>query len=74
MAFWAHSVIRDPGNDFTHPSPAQPQAESKEARDVVGYLNFVLEYVYDLPARIAAFRKVDIEEAMRSAEPGEAAK
>src|SRR5438874_1373269 len=56
MAEWAHAVIRDPGNDYTHPDPDQPEANAKEAKDIVGYLDFLLEYVYDLPARIKKFR------------------
>lgn len=56
MVEWAHTVIRDTGNDFTHPTPDQAPAQEKEARQVVGYLEFVLEYVYDLPKRIESFR------------------
>ena len=57
MVDWAHSVIRDTANEYTHPKPGQPEGAAKEAQDVVGYLDFLLEYVYDLPDRIAAFRK-----------------
>jgi hypothetical protein len=57
MQEWAHVVIRDPGNENTHPSLGQPAATAQDAKDVIGYLDFLLEYVYDLPARIREFRE-----------------
>jgi hypothetical protein len=57
MKEWAHVVIRDPGNENAHPAVGQPAATRQEARDVIGYLDFLLEYVYDLPAKIQEFRE-----------------
>lgn len=56
MIEWAHQVIREPANDATHPSPDAAPMEAKDARDVLGYLDFLLEHLYDLPARVAEFR------------------
>ena len=57
MREWAHIVIRDPGNESAHPAVGQAPATAQDAKDVIGYLDFLLEFVYDLPARIQEFRK-----------------
>lgn len=57
MKEWAHVVIRDSGNENVHPEVGQPAATPQEAKDVIGYLDFLLEYVYDLPVRIKEFRE-----------------
>jgi hypothetical protein len=57
MKEWAHVMIRDPGNESAHPAVGQPAATAQEAKGVIGYLDFLLEYVYDLLARIREFRE-----------------
>jgi len=55
MKDWAHTV-RELGNDSAHPSTDQPPTNAKDASDIVGFLDFLLEYLYTLPKRIAEYR------------------
>lgn len=55
MRDWAHEV-RALGNDSAHPTPSQAPTDSKDARDIVQFLDFFLEYSYSLPKRINDYR------------------
>lgn len=55
MREWSHNV-RELGNDSAHPDPEQPPTCPKDASDIVGFLDFLLEYLYTLPKRIAEYR------------------
>lgn len=55
MAEWAHEV-RELGNDSAHPKPGQAPTDQKDAKDIVKFLEFFLEYTYSLPERIKKYR------------------
>jgi hypothetical protein len=55
MKDWSHHV-RELGNDSAHPQPGQPAPAPRDARDIVQFLDFLLEYLYDLPHRIKRYR------------------
>lgn len=55
MKEWSH-VVRELGNDSAHPLPADEPTSSKDASDIVGFLDFLLEYLYGLPKRISDYR------------------
>lgn len=57
---WAHE-LRELGNDSAHPSPDDEEGEGHEvdpedAQDIVNFLDFLLEYTYDVPKRIEHYR------------------
>jgi Domain of unknown function (DUF4145) len=55
MVDWADEVrwLRNPA---VHPEPGQEAVSAKDARDVVEFLDFLLEYLLDLPHRIETYR------------------
>ena len=55
MRDWAHE-LRELGNDSAHPTPGQSPTDPQDAKDVVEFLSYLLEYLFDLPHRIAAYR------------------
>lgn len=55
MQEWAHNV-RELGNDSAHPKPDQPPTTAKDAADIVGFLDFLLQYLYTLPKKIGDYR------------------
>ena len=55
MKEWSDQV-RDLGNDSAHPDPAQGPTNPHDARDIVRFLDFLLEYLYTLPYRIQQYR------------------
>ena len=55
MKDWS-THVRDLGNDSAHPQPEQDPTEPQDARDIVGFLDFLLEYLYTLPHRIKQYR------------------
>lgn len=55
MKDWSHNV-RELGNDSAHPKPDQPPTDSRDAKDIVSFLDFLLEYLYSLPHRISQYR------------------
>lgn len=55
MKDWAHN-LRELGNESAHPQPGQAPATPQDARDIVHFLDFLLEYLYDLPHRIKSYR------------------
>ena len=58
MKEWSDNV-RELGNDSAHPKPGQPPTDPRDARDIVRFLDFLLECLYTLPHRIAEYRKRD---------------
>lgn len=55
MKEWAHEV-RELGNDAAHPVLGAPPTSPQDARDIVAFLDYYLEYLYSLPARISGYR------------------
>ncbi len=56
MKDWSDHV-RELGNDSAHPDPAQGPTNPQDARDIVRFLDFLLEYLYTLPHRIQQYRE-----------------
>jgi len=61
MKDWSDNV-RELGNESAHPKPGQPPTELRDAKDIVNFLDFLLEYLYTLPHRIEQYHKRDEEE------------
>lgn len=55
MKDWSDN-IRELGNISAHPQPGQPPTTPEDAKDIVKFLNFLLEYLYTLPKRISEYR------------------
>jgi hypothetical protein len=55
MKEWAHE-LRAIGNESAHPLPHETKAEAEDVRDVIEFLDFLLQYLYDLPQQIKAYR------------------
>ncbi len=53
---WSHN-LRLLGNESAHPQASQPATDPKDARDTVRFLDFLFEYLYDLPERIKKYRE-----------------
>lgn len=58
MKDWSDQV-RELGNDSAHPKPGQLATDPRDAKDIVRFLDFLLEYLYTLPRRIEAYRNRD---------------
>jgi len=56
MKDWA-DALRELGNDSAHPRPDQSPTRTDDAKDIVRFLNFLLEYLYTLPHQIAEYRQ-----------------
>jgi hypothetical protein len=56
MKDWSDHV-RDLGNDSAHPDPSQGPTNPQDARDIVRFLDFLLEYLYSLPHQIQQYRE-----------------
>jgi hypothetical protein len=56
MKEWSLEV-KELGNESAHPEPGQDEVSPEDARDVVKFLDFLLEYLYDLPKQIIDYRK-----------------
>lgn len=54
MINWAHQ-IRLLGNEAVHPD-AETEIDPQDVRDVVNFIDFLLEYLYTLPKRIEHYR------------------
>jgi len=61
MKNWSDNV-RELGNESAHPRPEQMATDPQDARDVVRFLDFLLEYLYDLPHQIKQYRDRSKEE------------
>jgi hypothetical protein len=55
MKDWSHEV-RVLGRPAAHPNAVEPATDPKDARDVVEFLDYLTEYLYDLPRRIEDYR------------------
>jgi len=55
MKDWSDN-IRELGNISAHPQPGQPPTAPEDAKDIVEFLDFLLEYLYTLPKRINDYR------------------
>lgn len=55
MKDWAHEV-RLLGNEGTHSDPLSTGVEREDANDIAEFLDYLLEYLYDLPKRISEYR------------------
>ena len=53
---WSNN-IRELGNDSAHPKPDQPPTNPQDARDIVKFLDFLLDYLYNLPHQIEKYRE-----------------
>ena len=53
---WANELrlLRNPA---AHPQPGQDATNSADARDVVRFLDCLLQYLFDLPHRINEYRR-----------------
>ena len=54
MKNWAHN-LRELGNDAAHPDADAKPTQANDASDIVYFLDFLLEYLYDLPRRIGEY-------------------
>src|ERR1017187_2318944 len=54
MRDWSDTV-RELGNDSAHPAPNQPATNPRDAKDIMSFLDFLLECLYDLPYRIKLY-------------------
>jgi hypothetical protein len=52
---WSHE-IRLLGNTVAHPNPDEEETRPEDAQDIVKFLDFLLEYLYDLPKQIEEYR------------------
>lgn len=55
MREWSHN-LRELGNESAHPSPDSPSTDPRDARDIVFFLDYLLEYLYTLPKTIQEYR------------------
>ncbi len=53
---WSDEV-RELGNESAHPAPGQPATNSEDAKDIVEFLDYLLEYLYTLPYQIKQYRE-----------------
>jgi hypothetical protein len=56
MKEWSHEV-RELANDAAHPTPGAAGTSQKDAKDVVEFLDYLLQFLYDLPHQIELYRK-----------------
>lgn len=56
MKDWSNEV-RLLGNISAHPQPGEEETSPEDANDIVEFLNFLLNYLYDLPKQINDYRK-----------------
>jgi Domain of unknown function (DUF4145) len=52
----AHPEVPDSNQDTTQPVQDSTSPEPQDARDIVNFLDFLLFYLYDLPAQIKTYR------------------
>jgi len=52
---WAHEV-RQLAKPAAHPDEDEDETSSEDAEDIVKFLDYLLEYTYDVPARIKKYR------------------
>jgi hypothetical protein len=55
MQEWAHE-LRDLANDSAHPKPGQPETAPQDAKDIVRFMDYLLDFLYSLPHAIREYR------------------
>jgi len=55
MKDWAHE-LRELGNESAHPKPGQLPTAARDAKDIVQFMDYLLEYIYSMPHRILEYR------------------
>ena len=55
MKDWSTDV-RELGNDAAHPRPGQAPPSARDAQDIVEFLDYLLQYLYTLPYKVAPYR------------------
>lgn len=63
MRDWSHEV-RELGNYSAHPTPEQAPTSPQDAKDIVQFTDYLLEYLYTIPHRIAEYRARKSEEGI----------
>jgi hypothetical protein len=58
---WSHEV-RQLAKPSAHPDEDDEDVNSNDVEDVINFLDFLLEYVYDVPKRIENYRSRDEQE------------
>ena len=61
MKDWSNNV-RELGNESAHPDPPATATSPQDARDVVRFLSFLLEYLYNLPHSISQYRNRRVDD------------
>ncbi len=56
MKDWAHTV-RELGNESAHPQLDQEPTSAQDAKDIVGFMDYLFEYLYTLPKQINEYRE-----------------
>ena len=56
MKEWAHE-LRALGNESAHPEAVGSKSSADDVRDVIEFLDFLLEYLYTLPHEIKRYRE-----------------
>lgn len=67
MKDWSHEV-RLLGNESAHPEETGEDVDSKDANDIVEFLDFLLIYLYNLPKQIQEYRDRRKEESKEEGE------
>jgi hypothetical protein len=55
MNDWAHQ-LRELGNEAAHPGASTDKPDPQDVRDVLKFLDFLLQYLYTLPHEIEQYR------------------
>lgn len=53
---WSHEV-RELARSSAHPQPEDEEVSAEDATDVVQFLDYLMEYLYDLPKQIQDYRQ-----------------
>lgn len=69
MKEWSHNV-RQLGNDSAHPKSGQVATNAQDAKDIVQFLDFLLEYLYTLPKKINDYRERDLRRSKTHTDQG----
>ncbi len=56
MEEWSHEM-RLLGNESAHPETNAASLNKNDVRDIIHFLDFLLEYLFDLPQKISEYRK-----------------
>lgn len=66
---WSENV-RTLGNNSAHPMPGQAATNAQDAKDIVQFLDFLLEYLYTLPKKINDYRERDLRRSKTPTDQG----